>query len=295
VIGIKLQAQLGNQLSQYAFIYAAAKKLGCGFYLDREQNPFYPDKYFDLPQGSLRWLEKMAFAPVSISSGWTLRLRKRFYPALRKALGLRVFDATAEGCTADSMERWLEDRLLYVGWFQSEKYFANAADAIRALYVPRPQYVRQFQDIRSRYRRSGKKVVAVHVRGGDYADWTVPGVSHTDMRLPKSYFDRALGQFAPNEWQVIVATNDLGYAWQVVDPRFGAIYLGGNEIDDLQALVDADAVVMSNSSFSWWGAWLGERESRVVVCPKFYHGFREGKWVGREAIPDRWKLSSAHA
>ena len=41
--------------------------------------------------------------------------------------------------------------------------------------------------------------------------------------------------------------------------------------------------VLSNSTFSWWGAWLGETKDKTIVAPD--------KWlknVPNQIIPERW-------
>ena len=35
-----------------------------------------------------------------------------------------------------------------------------------------------------------------------------------------------------------------------------------NELEDLYSLSQCDSVIMSNSSFSWWGAFLGEKKKK---------------------------------
>jgi hypothetical protein len=57
-------------------------------------------------------------------------------------------------------------------------------------------------------------------------------------------------------------------------------------IDQLRILASAERVAVSNSSFAWWGAWLGDvipkDQGRVVYCPP--------KWLaGPDSIaPKRW-------
>jgi hypothetical protein len=49
-------------------------------------------------------------------------------------------------------------------------------------------------------------------------------------------------------------------------------------------MTQCDHAVIANSSFAWWGAWLGEHRhpstDRVVVAPAEY--------VGGDRVPDRW-------
>ena len=38
-----------------------------------------------------------------------------------------------------------------------------------------------------------------------------------------------------------------------------------NELEDLYSLSQCDSVIMSNSSFSWWGAFLGKKKKKLFV------------------------------
>ena len=46
MIAVKLEGRLGNQLFQYAFAYASAKKLKTTFYLDKSTDNFLLPRYF---------------------------------------------------------------------------------------------------------------------------------------------------------------------------------------------------------------------------------------------------------
>ena len=48
--------------------------------------------------------------------------------------------------------------------------------------------------------------------------------------------------------------------------------------------------VIANSSFSWWGVWLAEREGQVVVAPKRWFGEpgHAGAQDTGDLVPERW-------
>ena len=56
----------------------------------------------------------------------------------------------------------------------------------------------------------------------------------------------------------------------------------------LQKLDVAAVVIASNSSFSWWGAWLNRNPGLRVVAPARWLGFRRGVEEPHSVIPKGW-------
>ena len=49
--------------------------------------------------------------------------------------------------------------------------------------------------------------------------------------------------------------------------------VSGNTADeDLQLMTMCDNHIIANSSFSWWGSWLGHNESKKVIAPSRWFG-----------------------
>ena len=58
---------------------------------------------------------------------------------------------------------------------------------------------------------------------------------------------------------------------------------GKDSYADMRLMTSCDELVIANSSFSWWGAWLGERAGRRVFAPL--------KWWFGGSMPDNTEIS----
>jgi hypothetical protein len=52
--------------------------------------------------------------------------------------------------------------------------------------------------------------------------------------------------------------------------------------------MNGDVVIASNSSFSWWRAWLNQTARPLVIAPKHWLGFASGADEPAKVLPERW-------
>jgi len=99
--------------------------------------------------------------------------------------------------------------------------------------------------------------VCVHVRRTDY-------IRH-GWALPFSYYSEALEMVAPDGEEIWITTDDPKdpfferfAAWR---PRFHR----GSALEQMAFLSKTARLVISQSTFAWWPAFLGE--AKMVICP----------------------------
>jgi len=185
----------------------------------------------------------------------------------------------------DRLDHVLDDTWL-CGYWQSERYFARAAETIRAdlsIRVASPATAAIEQQIRAM-----PFPVAVHVRRGDYADVESTRRYH-GLQTP-DYYHAAVSRIrsAHPRAQFVFFSDDPG--WVAGNLRSDISLLvtahgrpGPHE--DLHLMTCCRGHVIANSSFSWWGAWLAA--SDLVIAPARW--FQAPEMSGFTIVPDRWQ------
>lgn len=165
---------------------------------------------------------------------------------------------------------------LLFGFFQRAEYVSEVWPQMHA-YLDRHALTRGLLS------SPRQEVIAVHMRLGDYM--TNASAARTHGVVDPMYYRRAV--------ETLIADGGLPSKVLLIsdDPREARARLAGTGLasnvevsvstgtspwDDLAQISSASGVVMSNSSFSWWGAFLAERRfgARVVYPNRWYVGGR---------------------
>ena len=60
------------------------------------------------------------------------------------------------------------------------------------------------------------------------------------------------------DYEFIIFSDDFESLRKLIDLNKFINLNNSNEVEDLYSLSQCENVIMSNSSFSWWGCWLGK-------------------------------------
>jgi len=174
------------------------------------------------------------------------------------------------------------DDLCLVGYYQSEKYFSSFGDEIKKL-IFFPNDIKKKIDEKMRF--SYKKKIGIHIRLGDYYDEKNKGVfAEIDI---KNYISNAIEFFKDDDVEFLIFSDDFVSLKSKFDVSIFNDLQNSDEIEDLYSLSQCDGVVISNSSFSWWGAWLGKKKYKVIAPnrwfgpkgPKDYSDIYKKDWI----------------
>ncbi len=174
------------------------------------------------------------------------------------------------------------------GYLQSEKYWEAYRDKIKQTLLFTEEFKKQVRNTDQFKDAFSKPTIAISIRRGDYVG------NRCYLQLPITYFILALHEHFPNwrEHNIILFSDDIPYC----RVHFGClknVYFSENnsDIEDLCIMSQCDHFIISNSTFSWWGAYLGEKENSKIIRP---NGLFDNKMAKRndskDFYPSRWTI-----
>lgn len=169
------------------------------------------------------------------------------------------------------------------GWFQSEKYFNHNRQAILDLFKPSHDI---YLYLTTRYAEilSEPCTVAIHHRCYLKEDPN-QGFHNTQ---PKEYFLKAISYFPEDALFVVCSNNILWCKMNFEDIPRDFIYIENEpHYHDLYLMSMCTHNIVSNSSFSWWSAYLNQNPDKIVVAPYQWHAKNSGQDF-RDIVPDSW-------
>ncbi|MCK8495663.1 alpha-1,2-fucosyltransferase [Spirosoma sp. RP8] len=176
------------------------------------------------------------------------------------------------------------------GCWQSETYFATAADTIRKELT----FKRQTGSTFGRYKAAIEREaipISLHIRRGDYV--THPEFSQSFGFLGLDYYQRAIPLLTDrfSQGKFFIFSDDPDWVRQNLAINAPHEFVTNTrpeaDLDDLQLMGLCHHHIIANSSFSWWGAWLNPRKDKVVIAPKQWFK-NKPTWDTKDLIPANW-------
>ncbi|KAK2159199.1 hypothetical protein LSH36_156g02010 [Paralvinella palmiformis] len=228
--------RLGNQLFQYAVLYAVT----------RTNHTWIPvmmeDNNLDLLQNTF---------------GTSLSIRVKNYSFIN-------YTTVTAGVDADTTVKVLNNlpkvNITLGGYFESHKYFSQVKDDLRLEFIfPRPiqdEVFKYFNSVTPILCKDERFVrVGIHVRRTDQI--TEERQTMGFIPQPPSYFIHAMEYFKQeyNRVQFIVTSDDLAWCKEnILDEHIA--FSTHNYTMDLAILSLSDHIIISLGTYSWWAGWL---------------------------------------
>lgn len=270
MIVVRLMGGLGNQLFQYALGRHLAHLNNSELYFDLSylQNPpegntpreFELDKFqISYKIADEKLLDRFHGSDFDSTELWITKLI---------TLGkFKKYKFNDYGFNDEVLK--LRGNYFVRGFFQSEKYFKDVADAIREELVLLPEYHACDASLCTEI-KANPKSVSVHIRRGDYvknlASMDAHGICSKDYYAKSiKYMQEQIGEDA----HFYIFTDDSEWVKKEMNWKADVTLL-----DDQKAIYDFHLMsmckhnIIANSTFSWWSAWLNKNPEKMVIIPK---------------------------
>lgn len=253
-----LMGGMGNQMFQYAMGLAQARRLKTSVQID-------PNRLG-------------VFRPLSLMQ-WgidALRLTTRQDATITEhGMGFNPF-----------MYDLVKDGDVLQGYWQTERYFTTVEPELRDAFNPLASLSARGKQIQAQITGHAGSCF-VHVRRGDYLK-----EPHKSFHgnLDANYYDKALRYVWDNntDTKFFMFTDDYDWCQYEYGNTSVTVVKPGQEAEDIYLMSLCKHAIIANSSFSWWGAWLGDKQpNRTVIAPREWFTASANENYS-DIVPGRW-------
>lgn len=261
---VKIIGGLGNQMFQYACGRALAE-----FYHVHLQLDLRGFKKYKLHQ---YLLDKFSITAKTANESELIKIVHPEHQFLKKLFGQQrnEYRVIREKSLAYDPALTAHGPNIYLdGYWQSEKYFINIRDIIlKEFQLRQPLDLENYQYLNS---MTSSQSVSLHVRRTDYIN------NPLYEKCTLNYYQQALATIAkrsPN-LHLFVFSDDPDWVKNNIKTSFPTTFITNNigkaNYLDLVLMSKCHHHIIANSTFSWWGAWLGSRTDGVVIAPNVWY------------------------
>lgn len=289
MIIVRIMGGLGNQMFQYAAGRQLAATHNTVLKLDISDFKDYNLHDYGLSVFNIRELFATPEEITLFKEPESSALKKKLKKLLRCPGKLGITHIRENQYHFDPKILTMPDSVYLDGYWQSERYFSNIADIIRAEFtVKLPQTGKNMELAR---RITSCESVSLHVRRGDYVTDEKTKTIHGTCDL--DYYARCIERLAEKVHRpcFFIFSDDPGWTEENLRITHPAIFVSHNgpkkNYEDLRLMSQCRHHILANSSFSWWGAWLNQYPDKLVLSPDRW--FKEKKFNTKDLIPSTWQ------
>lgn len=266
---VTFQGRLGNQMFQYAFyLYLQSLKSQRRLYLSGEGGERVAE-VFDIPPSH--------FLPDDLHTGISTADCAQIDSIFERQI------SRMQACEDSSLPI-----AYYTGYWQCWGYVEANAEKIRQHFTFQESKLNEPSALLLQHIRDTCSV-SIHVRRGDYCS-PQNQMIYGGICSMRYYMDamRRMKRLLDERPTCFVFTDDPEWVnthlcidnCVVVDCNQGC----GDDWQDMALMSACRHHIIANSSFSWWGAWLGDFPGKQVIAPQWwYNGV-----VTPDLLPDTW-------
>ncbi|MCF6276337.1 MAG: alpha-1,2-fucosyltransferase [Candidatus Magasanikbacteria bacterium] len=280
MIVIKLKGGLGNQLFQYAFGSLLASKRKEELFLDKDILGAKKDSYrqcglkhFNIGNSIVTFneVQKIKYPFGIISKIW-----RGF-----KGKILKIHNVGWNPRILNSKKSYFD------GYWQSYKYPKIIREKLLKELTLKNPIKDKYYNILEKINNSNS--ISLHVRRGDYVNNQKTAKVHNICNL--EYYEKAIEKISKKIDSPIffIFSDDIGWVKNNLKIKNSTFFVSDTNIEDYEELIIMSKCkhnIIANSTFSWWGAWLNQNKTKIVIAPAKWNNKYQKKY--KDLIPPSW-------
>ena len=298
MILVRLMGGLGNQMFQYAFGKSMAIRLDVELKLDLSLLGIHPNvkdqvvRQYDLDIFDLKDRVATEKEVAGFNGATDPSFADRVKYKMGKLMGSYPLVIQNDHVFDEEQIASVRNEACLVGRWQSESYWKDNRAALKKIFTLSkfPPSAVSLEVIK---KTEGYIRIFVHVRRGDYV--THPVYSKTLGSLDVDYYFNAIDYMSRSisgELRFIFVSDDITWCrkhFSSVRHTFFVDQEAGKSgyASDLWMMTQCQHAIISNSTFSWWGAWMAEGKDSLIIAPETWA--RDIRFCPPRIIPERWK------
>ena len=162
----------------------------------------------------------------------------------------------------DKFELDINTNYNFSGYFQSERYFIKHENIIRHFFTLKDEYNKLVDNF------DYNNTCAIHVRRGDYVGGNLHDILCGKENL-NNYLKKAIPKIYDNtsNTRFIVFSDDINWCRNNIDLSNCEFVEQQDIIVNMYMMLRCENFIITNSTYSWWAAWLNPNKNKKVVCP----------------------------
>jgi hypothetical protein len=293
MIVVRVQGGMGNQMFQYAFALATSLRLKTDLHIDTSLLGIITGNYTQVMRG----YELGIFSLPQRFAGPALIRKYNFTGSESKLLQflLKVrYKLLPPNNLIQKEHRFLpeylqaENNTCLIGRWQSEKFFENhRAEVKQAFILKNPLSALE----KAKDALKDSMYCVVHIRRGDYVSNAF--YSAQLGALPIEYYHSAMAFIAEKHPGItfLIFSNEYEWCkkqeWRLPVEYACDLFSFSDAVSEFYLMSHIPHHIISNSTFSWWAAWLAESPGSYIAGPEVWA--KTSAFTPENILPDRWK------
>lgn len=173
-----------------------------------------------------------------------------------------------------------ENNTVFYGYFQSDKNFYGYTNEIIDMFSPDENFITKILNLYPQLNQPS--TVSIHVRRGDSFS-----AQNVHPIITKNYIDKCLIEL--KEYTYIFCFSD-DKEWVKENLKYDNIIFveGLEDYEELWMMSICKNNIISNSTFSWWSAYLNTNEDKKIYVPSVWFG-EDGPQNYSDIFVSEWK------